>query len=79
MTVQCCVEDVKKLSRNANCTIIIKEGKINQTNRFDKQKCVSIKISETLHHHDNRFNEAFIDDDPDICYRIIYNGNQMSV
>ena len=77
MTVQCCVED--KVSRNANCTIIIKEGKIYQTDMFDQQKCVSIKIPETLHHHDNLFNEAFIDGDPEICYRIIYNGNKMSV
>lgn len=49
MTVQYCVEDVKKLSRNANCTIIIKEGIINQTDKFDQQKCVSMKILETPH------------------------------
>ena len=77
MTVQCCVED--KVSRNANCTIIIKEGKIYQTDMFDQQKCVSIKIPETLHLHENLSYEAYIDGDPDICYRIIYNGNEMSV
>ena len=79
-TLQCCVEDIKLSSlRNANCTIVIKEGKINQTDKFDQQKCVSIKIPETLHQQDNLFYEAYIDGDPNICYRIIYNGNKMSV
>ena len=79
MTMTCCVES---LSSNANCTIIIKRGGINQsdTNQFDKQGCTFITIPGALYHHDDYLSyEAYIDGDPDICYRIIYNGNKMSV
>ena len=81
MTMTCCVEDVKSLSSNANCTIIIKRGGINQsdTNQYNKQGCTFITIPGALyHHHDNLSYEAYIDGDPDICYRIIYDGNKMS-
>ena len=79
MTVQCCVEDVKRLSSKASCTIVIKEGKIKQTYQFDQQQCVFITIPGKLHLHDYLSYEAYIDGDPDICYKITYNGNKMSV
>ena len=77
MTVQCCVQN---LASNANCTIIIKEDKIiNQTNQFEQEGCAFITIPKAPHHHDNLSYEAYIDGDPDICYRIIKNnGNEMS-
>ena len=76
MTVQCCVEDVESLSSNDNCTIIIKEGEINEMHQSDHQKCLPITIPEKLHQHENLSIEAHIDGDPDICYRIIiYGGN----
>ena len=78
LTLQCCVEDVESLSSNANCTIIIKEGEINESHQFDHRKCVLIKIPETLHLHKNHSYEAYIDGDPDVCYRIIYHGNETS-
>ena len=79
MTVQCCVEDFRSLSNRASCTIIIKEGDIKQKKHFGQQECVFITIPGKLNLHDYLSYEAYIDDDPDICYRIIYDGNKMSV
>ena len=81
MTVLCCVEDVESLLGNDNCTItIIKEENINQTLQFDGKECVFITIPGAPHQYDNLSYEAYIDDDPDICFRIIiYNGNEISL
>ena len=78
--MNCCIEDVETLSSNANCGIIIKKGTTLKTDKkFDQQKCVIISIHGNLHQHDNLSYEAYIGGDPDICYRIIYDGNKMSV
>ena len=79
MTMKCCVKDVKRLSRNASCTIVITEGELKPNQRFDQQKCVFINITEALYLNDNFSYEAHIDGDPDICYKIKHNGNKGSI
>ena len=55
------------------------EGEINRTAQFNEDNCVTLEISGTLNKREVLSYEAYIDDDPDICYRtygvLTYNGN----
>ena len=76
-----CIKDVETLQSSANCVVIIKKGTTIKRYPFDLQKCAIVAIPGNQHHPaiDSLSHEAYIDCDPDICYRIIYDGNKMSV